>query len=483
MIDDAPESLAELLTFGNVWHGSCDATSGFRTRAGGAMPYVTERVLMPSGVIAGTVINGRGSTNFSATHLIDFGMPALTTPDDDAAAGKHWWNKTILFGGNKSYSVLAEGVGFGFSGWPYKASDGRTWFLYARYINDQTLGVYVKPLVLKSTLADTFVAPTALIASIALPTDSSGYPLTGGVFVNFDPTSGAHAAIHGWRAGSMWIVEATLIGGTGDSAAPDIALSLTRFRPWVLNPSVSGYIDESDVTFALTRSGSAMRDEVNNIPWYEVSYPVTKRGVINTTTVTSPDDRSTDAFPYTRIDISWTEVLAIGYTASGERQQIELRCAMWSEWSSAVPERNAKGEQMEPTPGHTASSLSYCLSSGGAVSPWHHISMSRSVDNTHPGGFGLARYPDAYTVDFNAPASSGQVPAFGVPVVLRVGANAFALLRADAGTPSGQKMLEMWAGHGFSGHYTSPQLMDDSQPRLAIDPVTGEFKPTTWYYF
>lgn len=466
MIDDAPESLAELLTFGNVWHGSCDATAGFRTRAGVAMPYVTKRVSMPSSVFYGSTINWRTSAGVSDAHLIDFGRPSLTTPDEDAAAGKHWWNKTILFGDVKSYSVLANGDGFGPSGWPYKASDGRTWFLDARYIDDRTLGVYAKPLVLKSTLADTFIVPTVLVASISLPTDSSGYPLAGDVFANFDPTSGEHAAIHSWCAGGMWIVEATLIGGTSSDSAPTVSLSLTRFRKWLNHPWVSGYVDESDVSVSYGKGTALTADDGS--PWYNIDLPTSPAGFFST------DLSYWDANAYSSVTwrCAWNELLAIGYGADGSRIPLTFNVSRSIDCTCATPAFT--------TPGSLSMSVSYSLASG-ASSRSHSISGSATIEDVfHRFDMLLHRLSVSSS---DVPVSSGQTLTVSLPGIFRVGANAFALLRADAGTPSGQRMLEIWAGHGFSGHYTSPQLMSDSQPRLAIDPVTGAFSPTTWYYF
>jgi len=208
MIDNGQLPLASVDAFGNFWHGYRTFSNTYRDRAGAVMPN------FPAWI--------PNLTNADA-HLVDFGMPTVTTPAEESAKGMERWNKAILTGRYKRYAInkLKE---FGIDGWPYRCPDGTVYFLRAVCTFNNPNVLQVKAI----KLDDLFTLPTAVVASIQVPT------VTGVDTLNFAP-NGSKAAAHSYvdysnaAPGNLsinWICEATISGGSV-STAPSVSLTLS----------------------------------------------------------------------------------------------------------------------------------------------------------------------------------------------------------------------------------------------------------------
>lgn len=212
MIDEGIDQLCELVTVCNPWHGHYHEENGFISRHGVPIAFI------PADPVAQqhTVVDGFGSIGCDA-HLVNFGMPELTTPQQMLDLGQEMWNKAILFGREKFYSIKST-WGLGALGWPYKAADGSVWFMRVAMGPGNTAFVYADPLTFDCD------PPTTLIATLntpAVPTNVE-YGLqtetvTGASFVNFAPNNGAKAAYHviGSRSEIYFILEIDVAGGDG----------------------------------------------------------------------------------------------------------------------------------------------------------------------------------------------------------------------------------------------------------------------------
>lgn len=207
MFDDGDDPLSELVAFGNLWHGGYSESGGFISRAGIRQNFLNQS----------DVANDHKDAPGYDAHLVDFGMPELVTSEEEAAAGMEWWNKAILYGKDKYYSILST-WGLGESGWPYRSPDGSVWHLQARITGTDILKIYGDLIRMDRT------SPTIEIASFDLPL-STGTVMSlqtydeasiSSVTVNFNPKSGANAAIHqyGRYRVPMWILEVEVSQGS-----------------------------------------------------------------------------------------------------------------------------------------------------------------------------------------------------------------------------------------------------------------------------
>jgi len=214
VIDKGTRPFGRRLAYGNFWHGYKLTDGSYRSRAGTAMSGFTFTPLAIPGADA---------------HLVDFGMPAVATPSDEATLGMERWNKAVLHGSSKRYAIVCTLTGrqFGYDGWPYRCPDGTVYFMRAECNFGSPNLLQIKARILDAQ----FTRPTAagtVIASLAVPT------LTGVNTVNFSP-NGSKAAAHSYvdysnvvpgNLGINWIVEAAVSGGSL-SAAPAVSLTLS----------------------------------------------------------------------------------------------------------------------------------------------------------------------------------------------------------------------------------------------------------------
>ena len=224
MIDDGIDPLCELVTVCNPYHGSYDAIGGYISR------YDVPIGRLSTDSAAATHASGmpRGY------HRVDFGMPEITLPQEMIDLGLDMWNKTLLFGRDKFYSVANTSARFQEGGWPYKAPDGSVWrmrgLIAAGYAK-----VYGEPLTAAGLSG---AAPSVELASIAVTIVSPSIPCTstGITEVNFSPKGGDKAALHIFGVGNgtngsgnhlaLVVVEASLSGGD-ETTPPSVTLTQT----------------------------------------------------------------------------------------------------------------------------------------------------------------------------------------------------------------------------------------------------------------
>lgn len=239
MIDEGAPQLGTLRAVGNFWHGYYSTTAGWRSRAGAVMPGFTPNALA----------TGRLDINQPDAHLLDFGMPAVETPEHEAALGMERWNKAVLHGSEKYYSILSA-KNFGAGGWPYRAPDGTTFFLQADTV--AASGIYTLR-IKAGRLTTAFTAPATIVATITLPA-------SGGVdTVNFSP-DGSRAAIHSYDSeylGSTqhntvvrWIFDATVSGGSAE-ALPSVTLAAIPEQPTNVDGDVNPEVPDYKVRWVL----------------------------------------------------------------------------------------------------------------------------------------------------------------------------------------------------------------------------------------
>lgn len=222
MIDDSPEALAEVIAFGNWWHGSYRPGEGFFSRSGVAQAILN----------ASSVANTQRNVVGRDAHLVDFDRTVVETPAEESAIGMERWNKAILYGKDKYYSILGS-FNLGAGGWPYRAPDGFVWHLQARYFAPSTVIVF------GNVLRSDITVPSVQLAEIEVPADDttstwSWQTKTDGVSpltLNFNPKGGAQAAAHryGPQKVPMWIVEFSVSGGSA-TTPPVVSAAVTFNR-------------------------------------------------------------------------------------------------------------------------------------------------------------------------------------------------------------------------------------------------------------
>jgi hypothetical protein len=202
----------ELEDVGNFSHGSYSLDTGYTSRAGYAMPHLST---WPAATT-------HGNTDGFA-HLVDLGMPVITRPATAEADGYYVWEKAVLFGEDKRYSIMS-GFNFGIGAWLYKAPGGNVWQMLATRPDASTLKIEARKL-------NNSTAPTSLVQVLAI--NISAYDWGNTFFVNFDPKGSGRAAIHVHSAvGSYsgpwieYIFETTVTGGD-DPTLPTVTAALT----------------------------------------------------------------------------------------------------------------------------------------------------------------------------------------------------------------------------------------------------------------
>lgn len=229
MFSDGPNGLEKVVAFGNFWHGRLTTAGNFVSALGVEVP--AESVERFAYYHAAESL-AEYTTKLCVNHLVDFDMPELDTPAADAEKGLVYYNKALLFGQHKYYSISSDRC-FGSSGWPYKAPDGSVWHLTA-YLDETDSAVKI----LASPLGGT---GQSTLASISL----SGLDLYTKVCVtsvNFSPKDGANAAAHVYYTTNadaypfsdlQYVVEIAVSGGsvndycTQDVTYPEAVCEIT----------------------------------------------------------------------------------------------------------------------------------------------------------------------------------------------------------------------------------------------------------------
>jgi hypothetical protein len=290
-------------SFGNFSHGSYSLDVGYKSRTNYSMPHL-------SSWTAATTHDDKDGF----AHLVDLGMPVVTTPTAFETQGYFMWNKAILFGEQKRYSIMS-GFNFGIGGWLYKAPLGNVWHMLATRPDASTLKIEARKI-------NNSLTPTSLVQVLTI--DISGYDWGTTFFVNFDPKGSGRAAIHvhsGTGAfGSPWvnyIFEMTVADGD-DPSLPTVTATLA-------------YDGTSSVTTQVTWTGPLTLINTGNFNKTTISEPTPLYGgpyigvaeqswdsVIYTTDNSEPNLKANETI----------RVLAIAYKKDGTRITLGLRQAV-----------------------------------------------------------------------------------------------------------------------------------------------------------
>lgn len=442
----------ELEDVGNFSHGSYSLDTGYTSRAGYAMPYLS------SWADATT----HGATDGFA-HLVDLGMPAVTRPATGEADGYYVWEKAILFGETKRYSIMS-GYNFGIGGWLYKAPAGNVWHLLATRPDASTLKIEARKLNNSGT-------PTSLAQ--VLTVDISSYDWGTSFFVNFDPKGSGRAAVHvhsGTGAFvSPWvhyIFEMTVSGGD-DPSLPTVTATLA-------------YDGSSSVTTRVTWTGPL--ELIEDIAYTTISEPALYNGgpnyigvaeqscAIATTTGTNPNLKTNETI----------RVLAIAYKKDGTRIVIGLRQAVET-YSPYL------GGHIISVTGNLVSTYDGTTSLGYPVSQvwpvvvgenkfWRYYKLELTRDGVAVAGF-------AQTIEHDSLANTDTITGTGQqtggvwlqddPSVLidLLTPNSACIFKK----PSADAYLFAWASADFGGTLaaTAPDLL--SGKKFCFDPETGSY--------
>lgn len=202
----------ELEDVGNFSHGHYSLDTGYESRGGYAMSYLSTWT-------AATTHDPKDGY----AHLVDLGMPPVTRPATEDPLGYYKWEKAVLFGEQKRYSIMS-GFNFGIGGWLYKAPLGNVWHMLATRPDASTLKIEARKL-------NNSLTPTSLVQVLTI--DISAYDVGDTFFVNFDPKGSGRAAIHVHSGtglfNSPWIqyVFETTITGGDDPSLPTVTATLT----------------------------------------------------------------------------------------------------------------------------------------------------------------------------------------------------------------------------------------------------------------
>lgn len=253
--DDPFAGLAEVVRFGNPWHGYEQGGSLY-TPAG--VP-----ITLPAGQAYHRPADG-------GNHLIDLGLPVVTSSPSEIAKGMAWSNKAVLTGSGLGMAVPiynpvrgsgASAVLFRSLSWAYRCSDGTVYLLW---LSEGEKKIRAEPVGLPSSAgsypANTTGGTIRLDLSAVLRTQrvvgSQTYALYR--WLNFAP-NGTKAAIHGaYVSGTQQVVyQITEVAVAGGDAATLPTVTLTQSRSldagegllteFVQAPTYSNYQGPNDI--------------------------------------------------------------------------------------------------------------------------------------------------------------------------------------------------------------------------------------------
>lgn len=226
--DDPFAGLAEVVRFGNPWHGYEQGGSLY-TPAG--VP-----ITLPAGQAYHRPADG-------GNRLIDLGLPVVTSSPSEIAKGMSWSNKAVLAGSGLGMAVPiynpvrgsgASAVLFRSFSWGYRCPDGTVYLLW---LSEGEKKIRADPVSLPSSAgsypANTTGGTIRLDLSAVLRTQrvvgSQTYALYR--WLNFAP-NGTKAAIHGaYVSGTQQVVyQITEVAVSGGDAATLPTVTLTQSR-------------------------------------------------------------------------------------------------------------------------------------------------------------------------------------------------------------------------------------------------------------
>lgn len=224
MIDDGIDSLSELVTVCNPFHGKYHIDTLFSSYAGVPIPMMVDDVNMEAVM----------SLRTGGWTIVDLNMPVIATPQNFTDLGFTIMNKAILHGPQRHYSVKST-WNLGKAGWVYCDADGVVWHLWADFGTTYAeVKVYGDPINVANP------RPTTLLATFTVPVAPSPNQLSDHsspyIATTFDPNGSGRAAIHvyvdvavydstSWNFQSLnWSVaicalEVAVSGGAGSALA------------------------------------------------------------------------------------------------------------------------------------------------------------------------------------------------------------------------------------------------------------------------
>lgn len=227
VFDDPFPGVAEVVAFGNPWHGY-EQGGDLYTPAGAL-------ITLPEGQSYFRAADG-------GNHLIDLGMPPVTTTPAETALGITWSNKAVLAGSgiggalsiyNPVRGSSAPGLNFRSMSFPYRCADGTVYLLWVSPDKMIRAELMSFPAASGSIPANTTGGTIRLDLSAVLRTQrvvgSQTYALYR--WLNFAP-NGTKAAIHGaYVSGTQQVVyQITEVAVAGGDAATLPTVTLTQSR-------------------------------------------------------------------------------------------------------------------------------------------------------------------------------------------------------------------------------------------------------------
>ena len=465
--------LGAVEAIGNWLHGSWKTGVGFRNRAGAAFDA---SVL---GVNETTYVTVQGND----AHLVDFDMPVVTTPAAEIALGLERWNKAILYGLEKYYSIRSARA-FGRGGWPYKAPDGSVWRMLATAsANLVTISA--------TRLRDDFAGTMTVIGTFAVP-DPQGRA----IWVNFSPKGGNKAAVHadiGYAGLNYvkYVLEVELTGGNA-GALPAVTGSVTidETNRW---SGTEGYEDITPVPVYVDTAYSESATTTDGNYWY-----MTRTFQVASYANESPGSEAIN-----------NAVFAITYAADGTRNVLSYYLSSGQKRIVSDFTTNHVTSYRAPynQPGWwDATSTSGTTTYKAVRTVWDKFEFRRNgvtvcqllIEASE--GTGLDGY---VTIDYTSIPTWGNTSYVAIPEVKigngwdASGNSIFAGMNSiDVEMTAGNAVcligrayqltrVAMYIGADFQGVRTHGNLADyaTDAPRIAFNPVTGEFDPLTIRYF
>lgn len=226
--DDPFAGLAEVVRFGNPWHGY---EQGGSLYAPAGVP-----ITLPAGQVYNRPPDG-------GNRLIDLGLPAVTSSPSEIAKGMAWSNKAVLTGSGLGSAVPvynpvrgsgAPGVLFRSLSWAYRCPDGTVYLLW---LSEGEKKIRAEPVGLPSSAGSYPANTTGGTIRLDLSAVLQDYRIVGAQtfplyrWLNFAP-NGSKAAIHGAYQNGLTqyvyqIVEIEVSGGSS-STPPVVTMTANR---------------------------------------------------------------------------------------------------------------------------------------------------------------------------------------------------------------------------------------------------------------
>lgn len=325
--DDPFAGLAEVVRFGNPWHGY-EQGGILYTPAG--VP-----ITLPAGQAYHRPADG-------GNRLIDLGLPAVTSSPSEVAKGMSWSNKAVLAGSGLGMAVPiynpvrgsgASAVLFRSFSWCYRCPDGTVYLLW---LSEGEKKIRAEPVSLPSSAGSYPANTTGGTIRLDLSAVVQDYRIIGAQtfplyrWINFAP-NGSKAAIHeAYQNGSTQyiyqIVEIEVSGGSS-STPPVVTMTANRTLEsggGLLTDYVAGDIRITADKLVVSAPNSAIYTNGSGQEVWDTSWS----GVVDGTEVTTyKNGVETTGYEY---------VLFVDYLADGSRAEVTFKAVVIDTWVGSV---------------------------------------------------------------------------------------------------------------------------------------------------